>query len=202
MTSHFDKQCLKIVEDYRKAGGAWPAKKNELAEWALSHSRWSPSRDDVRRMCAEALAEAMREEVFVDESGREVRAKIPARTTRADGEQGTFWDDLRTAPIQHVRVGVAQRRTGIAGECHHLRNIVRYSNEHRDEESQIALSLDFTKDVLEMDQPVEEKRSKGPTRVASSTSRSPRVEQPQPAAPPSVSRPVPSRPSSRPDARV
>lgn len=201
MTSHFDKQCLSIVEDYRRAGGAWPAKKNELAEWALSHNRWQPSRDDVRRMCAAALAEAMREEVFVDESGREVRAKIPARTTRADGEQGTFWDDLRTAPIQHVRVGVAQRRTGITGECYHLRNIVRYSNEHRDEESQIALSLDFTKDVLEMDQPMEDKR-RTTVRAPSSILHSPRVEQPQPAAPPSVSRPVPSRPSSRPDAHV
>lgn len=150
MTSHYIKQCQQIVEEYREAGGAWPAKKSEIAEWALAHNRWSPSREDIRRMCAEALADAMREEVFTDETGRTVRALLPA-TTKRDGEQGTFWHDLRTAPAEFVRVSVAQRRNAIVGDCYHLNNTVRYFNEHHDEGEQIELSLEFARDVRELD---------------------------------------------------
>lgn len=150
MTSHYIRQCQAIVEDYRAAGGAWPAKKSEIAEWALANDRWHPSREDIRRMCGEALTEAMREEVFTDAHGRPVRAKIPATTSR-DGEQGTFWDDLRTATPDFVRVSVAQRRNAIVADCYHLNNTVRYFNDHHPESDQIELSLEFTKDVRELD---------------------------------------------------
>jgi hypothetical protein len=76
MSSTYVKQCQAIVADYEKAGGAWPAKKSELVEWALSNKRWSPSREDIRRMCGEALVEAMRQEEFRDESGREVERAV------------------------------------------------------------------------------------------------------------------------------
>lgn len=150
MTSHYIKQCQEIVNDYREAGGAWPAKKSEIAEWALAHKRWYPSREDIKRMCGEALTEAMREEVFTDETGRVVRAKLPATTTR-DGEQGTFWDDIRSAPADFVRVSVAQRRNAIVADCYHLNNTVIYFNQHHDRTEQIELSLEFARDVRELE---------------------------------------------------
>src|ERR1035437_4043451 len=127
MASHYVKQNQQIVTDYIKAGGAWPAKKIEIAEWALAKKRWTATPEAIRRICAEDLAEAMREEVFVDETGRTVRAKIAATTVR-DGEQGTFWADLRTAQTQHVQVGVAQRRNAIVADCYALHNVVRFHN--------------------------------------------------------------------------
>jgi hypothetical protein len=154
MTSFYTKQILQIVSDYRSAGGAWPARKAEIVEWALLHERWQPSREDIRRMCGDALVEAMRQETFIDESGRTVRSKLPAKTTRGDGEQGTFWDDLRTAPVEFVRLSVAQRRNGIVAECYHLHNTVRYFNEHHGASEQIELSLEFMRDVNELNQPV------------------------------------------------
>lgn len=151
MASHYKKELLKIVTDYRDAGGAWPARKTEVADWAIANRRWVPSAEDVRSMCGDALAEAMREQTFTDESGRTVRAMLPARTTRG-GEQGTFWDDVRSAPIAHIREGVSDRRSSIAAEAYHLYKIVRYSNEHRGPEEQVQLVLDFAEDVKELDQ--------------------------------------------------
>ena len=195
-----------IVEDYRAAGGPWPFKKGEVADWALAHDRWKPSHADIRRMAADSVADAMREASFTDEAGREVRRMLPAKTTRG-GEQGTFWDDLRTAPIDHVRYGVAQRRNGIVAECYHLNNMTRYSNEHRGPEDQIELILDFTSDVREMEQPVKEK-AEGTTKLTlvtpnpSSTERPPQSAPPRPAGQGSASRRGTSRPSYRPSARA
>ena len=200
LTSFYSKQCLQIVADYRAAGGAWPPKKAELSEWALANGRWKPSREDVRRMCGEALTEAMREATITDETGREVRYMLPATMTR-NGEQGTFWDDLRTAPVAHVRTHVAQRRNAIVAECFQLYNVVRYSNEHRDSSEQIQISLDFLADVHELDQPV----TKAPIRVshssgAANTESLKQSAPPRPSAPslgsPNARRRLSSRPSS------
>jgi hypothetical protein len=196
MTSFYNKQCQQIVSDYRVAGGAWPPKKIEIVEWALERRRWAPSPEDIRRMCGEAIAEAMREDAFTDESGRPVRAMLNAKTVR-NGEQGVFWDYLRTAPVEFVRIGVAQRRNGIVAECYHLNNMVRYFNEHHSADEQIPLSLEFAKDVLELDQPRRAGVS-GP----SSTSRSKPSAQPRRAPPLSISPREPVLPSSRPRARV
>ena len=194
-----------IVADYRAAGGPWPFKKTEVAEWALARDRWKPSAADIRRMCGDSLADAMREASFEDENGREVRRMLPARTTRG-GEQGTFWDDLRTAPIAHVRIGVAQRRNAIAAECYHLKKIARYSNEHRGPEDQIELILNFTNDVKEMDEPATLAKGQTPKLTLVTTTSS--SEHAQPPAPPrlsvpeSTSRRGTSLPSSRRDAHV
>lgn len=186
-----------IVEAYRAAGGAWPFKKVEVALWALQKELYKPSPEDILRMCADSLADAMRESTFKDESGLDIRRMLPARTTRG-GEQGTFWDDFRTAPIDHVQVGVAQRRNAITGECFHLDNMVRYSNAHRPASEQIDLVLDFTNDVREMRQPVTP-AAKRPrltlvTPTSSSNERRPQPSQPQRARRRSTLRPEPSHP--------
>jgi len=198
MSSTYIKQCQAIITDYEKAGGAWPAKRSELVEWALSNKRWSPSREDIRRMCGEALVEAMRQDSFRDESGREVRAKVSARTTR-DGEQGVFWADLRKATANNpdfVRVHVAQTRRGVAGDLHRLTNVVRYFNTQHDDPNQIILSLDFTKDVRELDVPQQPKERA--VTVPSASEPLPRAGQPRSAVHPTTSAPEPSHPSSHP----
>ena len=192
MTSHVVKQNQLIVADYIKAGGPWPAKKTELAEWALRQKRWFPTPEAIRRICADDLAEAMREEVFVDETGRTVRAKFPATTVR-DGEQGTFWADLRTAPTEHVQVGVAQRRNSIVADCCALSNVVRFHNAHH--ETQIQLQLDFTKDVRERDEPKAAVRATAT--LPSETELLPKPNEPRPVLADSEEPPETFRPSSR-----
>lgn len=195
-----------IVEDYRAAGGAWPFKKAEVVEWAMAHDRWKPSAADLRRAAGDSLAAAMREASFTDESGREVRRMLPAKTTRG-GEQGTFWDDLRTAPINHLRIGFANRRGDIVAQCYHLNKMVRYSNEHRGAEDQIKLILDFTDDVREMDQSSKPEAVRPPkltlvTPTPSSSEPAQPPAPPRPSAPGSASRRGTSRPSYRPSARA
>jgi hypothetical protein len=34
-----NEQLVKIVEDYRKAGGEWPATREQIAEWAVANER-------------------------------------------------------------------------------------------------------------------------------------------------------------------
>jgi len=148
MASSYTKQLQQIVEDYRRPGGAWPAKKTEIALWAMENGRWEIQAEGKLRVCAEDIAAAMREASIIDEKGRKVRVMHPATITR-DGEQGTFWDDLRTAEFGFVRTMVAQKRNAIVADCHQLSNIVRYVNEHR--EQQLNLVLDFTEDVRELE---------------------------------------------------
>ena len=186
MASTYTRQLQQIVEDYRNAGGPWPAKKVEIAIWAIEHGRWDIAREGKLRVCANEIAEAMREATIVDEKGRRVRIMHPATTTR-DGEQGTFWDDLRTAEMPFVRTVVTQKRNAIAADCHQLSNIVRYVNEHREE--QLVLVLDFTDDVRELEllsQPPAEPRVASP---ATATSPRPRRAQPRRARRQTVSLP-------------
>ncbi|MBX3173326.1 MAG: hypothetical protein KF709_02890 [Gemmatimonadaceae bacterium] len=152
MASSYTRKLQQIVDDYRKAGGPWPAKKTEIALWAMEHGRWEIQAEAKLRVCAEDIAAAMRESSIIDEKGRRVRVMHPATIVR-DGEQGTFWDDLRTAEFGFVRTMVAQKRNAIVADCHQLSNIVRYVNEHR--EQQLNLVLDFTEDVRELEAQLE-----------------------------------------------
>jgi len=153
MSSHYLRLGQQIVREYRLAGGAWPAKKAEMAEWAILHGKWDITPEDKLRVCGDFLAEAMREEYITDAAGYRVRLKHPAKTRR-DGEQGTFWDDIRTAKPEFMAISVAQRRNGIVAECRQLHNDVRYFNSLHPEAPPIQLVLDFTKDVRELDQKV------------------------------------------------
>jgi hypothetical protein len=153
MLSHYRRQCQEIIEDYRAAGGAWPAKKGEIADWALSNKRWKPSREDIHHMCAQAMVETMQEEEFTDPTtGLTVRAKVPAKTTR-DGEQGTFWADVRDATPEFMQISVQQWRKGIVNSCYTWSKVTRVFNAHHEEVEHIQLVLDFSRDVRELDQP-------------------------------------------------
>ena len=151
MASTYVKQCQQIIREYRLAGRSWPAKKVEIAEWALSHEKWEVPREGKLRMCADDLGEAMRAEYLTDDTGRRVRAKHPAKLKR-DEEIGTFWDDIRTAPADFMRVSVAQRRNGIVAECRQVSNDVRYFNSLHPDVAPIQFVLDFTNDVRELDE--------------------------------------------------
>jgi len=38
--ANFNEQLLRIVEDYRADGQPWPAKRDEIAEWAVANDRY------------------------------------------------------------------------------------------------------------------------------------------------------------------
>jgi hypothetical protein len=151
MAKFYVKQNQQIVREYRTAGGPWPARKIDIAEWALANDKWEMSREDKLRACANAMADAMSQEYMTDDTGRRVRLKHVARM-KVDGEQGSWWGDIRTMPLDHMQVAVAFRRRGIVAECRQMSNDVRYFNTLHSDWEPIQLVLDFTRDVQELDQ--------------------------------------------------
>ena len=139
-----------MVEDYRKAGGAWPATKTQIAEWAMRRKLWELPREGKLRVLADDLAKAMRQEYITDRDGHRVRVKHPAKMAR-DGEQGTFWGDIRTENRAFMEVATAQRRNGIVADCKQLKSDVDYFNALHPEDDPLQLNLNFSRDVAELE---------------------------------------------------
>jgi len=152
MALSYTKQNQRIIKEYRLAGGAWPATKYDIAEWALANRKWELSPEDKLRACAEAMATAMSQEYMTDETGRRVRLKHPAKM-RMGGRPGTFWGDIRDGDRSHMELSVATKRRGIVAECLQMHNDVQWFNRNNPHLEAIQLHLDFTQDVAELDQP-------------------------------------------------
>ena len=140
-----------IVNKYREAGQEWSAPKNQIAAWAIREGLWRPSPDSLVSQCADQLAEAMRVEYHTDAQGRTVRSKFAA-PKKIHGDQLTYlWDDIRTAPPEHMKAAIQVRRNQIVGDCRQLKNDVDSYNENHNPGKPIQLILDFTQDVAELE---------------------------------------------------
>lgn len=148
--STYSEQMQKIVVEYRSAGHAWPATTHDIAAWAVRTGKWHAPRELAIDRCADDLARAMREEFITDRQGRRVRAKHAARQ-EVNGEQQTFWADLRTAPREHMEVAFAQRRQQVVSDCAQLKRDVDSYNENFNAEETIQMVFDFTMDLAELE---------------------------------------------------
>lgn len=146
----YSKQMQKIVEDYRASGELWPASSKTIAAWAISNGRWELHRSAALKKCAEDLASAMREEYHTDSKGRRVRLLHPA-IIRRGGEQMVLWDDIRTAPREHMKLSFQQRRKAIVGDCRQLKVDCDSYNDAHAGAAPIQLIFDFTMDLAELE---------------------------------------------------
>ncbi|MCW5757993.1 MAG: hypothetical protein KIT54_12220 [Phycisphaeraceae bacterium] len=146
----YNEQMQALVAKYRQAGQPWPATTREIAAWLVRTNQWEPSRELAIEQCADDLARAMREEFITDRQGRRVRAKHAARR-EVNGEQQTFWADLRTAPREHMEIAFAQRRQQIVSDCAQLKRDVDCYNENFNTEAEIQMVFDFTMDLEELE---------------------------------------------------
>ena len=144
------RQLRRIVADYRESGQAWPATTDSIASWAIQTGRWSEHRRAARRQCAREIGRALREEYYTDSKGRRVRAKHAATKKRGD-EQIALWDDIRTAPREHLEVSFQQRRERIVGDCRQLRTDADSYNDAHPEQDAIQLVFDFRQDLAELE---------------------------------------------------
>lgn len=92
----------------------------------------------------------MREEYVTDKKGRRVRVKHPA-TVNVHGEQMVLWDDMRTAPRDHMRMSFQQRRQQIVGDCRQLKVDVDSYNDLNPDNQPIQMVFDFTMDLAELE---------------------------------------------------
>lgn len=144
------KQMQKIVAEYRGAKEPWPATAKAIADWAISTKRWELPAAAIRRRCADDIAAAMREEYLTDKKGRRVRRLHPAPLLTA-GTKEMLWDDIRTAPRNHMQMSFQHRRHGIVGDCRQMKlDLDSYNDAHLDEEP-IQMIFDFTMDLAELE---------------------------------------------------
>ncbi len=144
------KQFEAIVSKYRLAGNPWPARSITIAKWAMDHDLWKSQPNAALRQCARAISRSLREEYYTDAKGRRVRVKH-AVTRRTGTEQGTFWDDIRTAARPYMELSLRQRRERIVSDCRQLYiDAESYSDAHP-EQGRIQIVFNFINDLLEME---------------------------------------------------
>lgn len=146
----YSEQMQRIVSEYRAGGHPWPATAHEMAAWAMDVGLWAPQRATMIDRCAEELSRAMREEYVTDVQGRRVRAKHAAKCEQ-NGRQGMFWEDIRTAPREHMEIAFQQRRQQIVGDCRQLKADVDSYNENFNRGDAIQMVFDFTDDLAELE---------------------------------------------------
>ena len=146
--STYVKQMQKIVAEYRLAGGSWPAQSKDIAAWAIRTGRWELPDSAAIRQCSEDISRAMREEYFTDPKGRRVRLKHPVSLKRG-AEQLVLWDDIRTAPRQHMLMAFQQRRQQIFGDCRQLKKDVDSYNDRNADQPCIQIVFNFIRDLEE-----------------------------------------------------
>jgi hypothetical protein len=144
------KQNQKIISDYRASGQHWPATKREIAAWAIKTGRWQILDSAILNKCAEAIGEAMAELYYTDNKGRRVRLLHPA-TIKRQGVLFTEWDDIRTAPRQHMQIAFQQKRKAIVGECRQLKTDMDSYNDAHPKVAPIQVSFDFNMDIAEIE---------------------------------------------------
>lgn len=148
---------LTIHRLYLAAGGKTPIRLDELYDFAKQGGLWSPPPSDARKKFRQDMARAMREDYFVDRSGRTVRKQHATRVREMNEEgkmvQKSLWDDIDTGPRDHIAAAVQLRRKQIVGDCKQIKNDVDHFNEERPKEKPIQVLYDFTDEMIEADLP-------------------------------------------------
>lgn len=146
----YSEEMQDIANKYMVSGEPWPASTRVIAGWAIRNGLWAPSRSSMIDECAEQLSRAMREEYIQDPQGRSVRAKHAARR-ELNGQQHTFWADIRTATREHMELAFQQRRQQILGDCRQLKVDADSFNQNKNHGDPIQMVFDFTLDLEELE---------------------------------------------------
>jgi len=154
--SGYAKSVKDYVERYKsEVGSDGLLDTHAVAEWAYKNGLHKPSVRTVIDAIASDIAQVFREEYRVDRFGRRYRAKHAAPQRRGN-KTLSLWADMDdpNAPHTHFVKSFAQRRFQIVGDCVQLKTDVDVYNEKRAPVQPIQIPLDFTLDVVELQQRV------------------------------------------------
>ena len=146
----YNEQLQKVVREYQKSGERWPASTKEIAGWAIKSGLWEPRPSSIISQCADHISRALRDEHITDPQGRRVRAKHVAKIFD-HGKQMPLWEDIRTAPREHMQSSFQQRRHQIVGDCKQLNTDVGSYNDNGNDGQPIQIVFDFTHDLEEIE---------------------------------------------------
>lgn len=157
--SYKDKM-IKLFRQFEQENGQIPVSTNEVAAWAIENNLWAPRPQDVRKLCAADMADALRQEMRTDANGITYRAKHCVRKSEG-GVQLVLWADIdSSAPRSFMAKSFAQRRRGIVDDCYQLKCDIDHFNNERSPEAPIQKCFDFTDDVAEREAADHAKRKK------------------------------------------
>src|SRR5262245_56326865 len=104
-----------LLDDYIEARGGGPVDLADVYAWARRQGRGEVPPASLLRQFKQEVARAAREEYYTDPQGRRVRRKHAVVLAREGGRQLSLWADIATAPPEHMRVALEQRRRGVLG---------------------------------------------------------------------------------------
>lgn len=148
-------QMIDIVEKYREHNGGEKYTAHEAAVWAVDEHLWDAQKEDMYKLCAKAMSQAMRSIKTRDPIGRRIRQYHAAHqmTIGDDGkkQQQTFWDSNDTASHEFKLQSFLQRHRGIGGDCRQLYSDQESHNDfHRPDDCEpIQLNFDMTNILAE-----------------------------------------------------
>jgi hypothetical protein len=145
---NFIARVQRTVRQYREAQQPWPATSKEIAAWAIAQKLMQPHPMAFLNQCANQIADALREEYFIDPQGRSVRAKHVAKAVR-NGQTLPLWQDIRSGDRAHIEIALKQRRQQIVGDCKQLKSDADSFNQNYNLGKQIEMVFDFRRDLEE-----------------------------------------------------
>ena len=150
--SRTTKEMKQLINMYLDAGGEWPARTKDIANWLLKNNLWKITEESVITACAQNVSKAMREDHVIDSKGRSVRQKHPVKRKNSEGKQETIWDDINTADHEHMQLAFQQRRRSIVADCTQLKTDVdSYNDQERNINTPIQIVFDFTDDLADLE---------------------------------------------------
>jgi len=146
----FKENMLQIWKRYQAEVSADPADLRDMAAWAIKNKLWMPRPVDVQAGFAREMADVLRDQIRIDEAGREYRAFIPAKIGSKDGAPLFKWADIDVAPRSHVEKGAQGERRSIANDCFALAMKIDHYNAKHPKETPLQAVFSFEEDIEEM----------------------------------------------------
>jgi hypothetical protein len=129
-----------------------------MAAWMVREGIFMPKPVDPISVLADMISVVLREEMIDDPQGRRVRRNHAVRREEVDSNgdsvQRTLWHTINSANRDYMHLSFQQRRHGIFGDCKQLKTDADSYNENKlAGKNPIQISIDFTDDVIESEQP-------------------------------------------------
>src|ERR1043165_329510 len=141
----------KLLNDYIAEHGDEPFDLNDVYRWAKKNKLWEPPAMSLVKMFKNEIAKAAREEFYTDPQGRKVRKKHAIVFREADSQK-SLWADIETAPPEHMKLSLQQRRRIALGEVVQTNTDKESYNENNKYGASIEMSFNFDEDLAEMRQ--------------------------------------------------
>jgi len=146
----YDRQLLKLMDEYAKDVGTDEVDFDALALWAEYRGEFKHTKQSLRKKFTRDLAKAASKDFIEDENREPVRRRLPYKNQKT---QKTFWRTIDKLTPDQFRTTLAATRLRIRGEVLQADRNRRYYNKNYNPGDQILMDWDLNRDVNESRMP-------------------------------------------------